>query len=55
MDEAITAYVGLDAHAESTAIAVAQADRTAPQFVGTARDGEVHPLPSASLAEHTET
>jgi len=35
MDEGITAYVGLDAHAESTAIGVAQADRTAPRFVGT--------------------
>ncbi len=35
MDEGITGYVGLDAHAESTAIAVAQAGRTAARFVGT--------------------
>ena len=35
MDEAITAFVGLDAHAESTAIGVAEAGRTAPRFVGT--------------------
>ena len=35
MDEIITAYVGLDWHAESTAIAVADAGRAAPRFVGT--------------------
>ena len=34
MDEAITSFVGLDAHAESIAIAVAEA-RAAPRFVGT--------------------
>jgi transposase len=35
MDETITAFVGLDAHAESTAIGVAEAGRGAPRFVGT--------------------
>jgi hypothetical protein len=35
MDEAITSFVGLDAHAESTAIAVAEAGYAAPRFVGT--------------------
>jgi len=35
MNEVITGYVGLDAHAESTAIAIADAGRTAPRFIGT--------------------
>jgi transposase len=35
MQELITGFVGLDAHAESTAIAVADAGRAAPRFVGT--------------------
>ena len=35
MQELITGFVGLDAHAESTAIAVAEAGRAAPRFVGT--------------------
>jgi len=35
MQELITGFVGLDAHAESTAIAVAEAGRVAPRFVGT--------------------
>jgi hypothetical protein len=37
MDEIITAYVGLDAHAESTAIAIAiaEAGSAAPRFIGT--------------------
>lgn len=35
MGEIITAYVGLDSHAESTAIAVAEAGRAAPRFIGT--------------------
>lgn len=36
MDESITAYVGLDAHAESSAIGVAQAGTmTVPRFLGT--------------------
>jgi transposase len=35
MDELITGFVGLDAHAESTAIGWAQAGRAAPQFIGT--------------------
>jgi transposase len=34
MEELITGFVGLDAHAESTAIAVAEAGRAAPRFVG---------------------
>jgi len=34
MQELITGFVGLDAHAESTAIAVAEAGRAAPRFVG---------------------
>ncbi len=34
MDEIITAYVGLDAHAESMAVAVADAGGAAPRFVG---------------------
>jgi len=35
MDESITGFVGLDAHAESTAIGVAEAGRAAARFVGT--------------------
>ena len=35
MKETITSYIGLDIHKESVAIAVAQAGRTAPRFVGT--------------------
>lgn len=35
MDEIITAYVGLDAHAESTAVAVAEVGSAAPRFMGT--------------------
>jgi transposase len=35
MDEIITGFVGLDAHAESTAIGVAEAGRAAARFVGT--------------------
>lgn len=35
MEEAITAFVGLDAHAQSTAIGVAELGRVAPRFVGT--------------------
>jgi transposase len=35
MDEIITGFVGLDAHAESTAIAHAEVGRAAPRFVGT--------------------
>jgi transposase len=36
MDEIITSYVGLDAHAESSAIGVADAGEiTAPRFLGT--------------------
>jgi transposase len=35
MPEAITSYVGLDVHKDSIAIAVAQAGREAPRFVGT--------------------
>jgi transposase len=35
MDEIITAYIGLDAHAESTAFAVAEAGSAAPRFIGT--------------------
>ena len=35
MDEIITGYVGLDAHAESTAIGVAEAGRNALRLVGT--------------------
>lgn len=35
MDEIITGFVGLDAHAESTAIGIAEAGRAAARFVGT--------------------
>ena len=35
MDELITGFVGLDAHAESTAIGFAAAGRAAPRFIGT--------------------
>jgi transposase len=35
MDEPITGFVGLDAHAQSTAIGFAEAGRSAPRFVGT--------------------
>lgn len=35
MDERITGFVGLDAHAESTAIGFAAAGRAAPRFIGT--------------------
>jgi transposase len=39
--EAITSYVGLDIHKDSVAIAIAEAGRTAPRFIGT-----INPLPS---------
>ncbi len=35
MNEPITGFVGLDAHAESTAIGYADAGRAAPRFIGT--------------------
>lgn len=35
MDELITGFVGLDAHAESTAIGFAEAGRAAPSLIGT--------------------
>jgi transposase len=35
MDEIITGFVGLDAHAESTVIGFAEAGRAAPRFIGT--------------------
>jgi transposase len=35
MSESITAFIGLDVHKESVAIAVARAGRTAPRFIGT--------------------
>ena len=35
MKEAITSYVGLDVHKDSIAVAVAQAGRQAPRFIGT--------------------
>jgi transposase len=35
MEEIFTAYVGLDSHAESTAIAVAELGSAAPRFIGT--------------------
>lgn len=41
MSEIITSYVGLDIHKASVAIAVADAGRAAPRFVGT-----INPLPS---------
>ena len=41
MKEAITSYVGLDIHKDSVAIAIAEAGRAAPRFVGT-----INPLPS---------
>lgn len=41
MKETITSYVGLDIHKDSIAIAIAEAGRVAPHFVGT-----IHPSPS---------
>jgi transposase len=41
MKETITSYVGLDIHKDSIAIAIADAGRTAPHFVGT-----INPSPS---------
>src|SRR5882757_796667 len=35
MKETITSFVGLDVHKDSIAIAVAQAGRQAPRFIGT--------------------
>src|SRR5215831_8046414 len=39
MNEATTVYVGLDAHAQSRAIAVAELGRAAPRFLGTVGPG----------------
>jgi transposase len=39
--EAITSYVGLDIHKDSVAVAIADAGRAAPRFIGT-----INPLPS---------
>lgn len=41
MKEVITSYVGLDIHKDSIALAIADAGRAAPRFVGT-----INPLPS---------
>jgi transposase len=46
MKEAITSYVGLDVHKDSIAIAVAQAGRQAPRFIGNV----VQSLPSLQRA-----
>jgi transposase len=35
MKETITSFVGLDVHKDSIAVAVAEAGRQAPRFVGT--------------------
>ena len=35
MKETITSFVGLDIHKDSIAIAVAEAGRAAPRFIGT--------------------
>ena len=41
MNETITSYVGLDIHKDSIAIAIAEAGRATPRFIGT-----INPLPS---------
>lgn len=41
MKETITSFVGLDIHKNSVAIAIADASRAAPRFVGT-----INPVPS---------
>jgi len=41
VSEDITAFVGLDVHKESIAIAVAQAGCGAPRFIGTTGRGSV--------------
>jgi len=41
MKEPITFYVGLDIHKDSVALAIADAGRAAPRFIGT-----INPLPS---------
>lgn len=56
MQEAITSYVGLDVHKDSIAIAVAQAGREAPRFVGTVGpefSGLCKALRRLAAAEHT--
>jgi transposase len=49
MDETITGFVGLDVHAESSAISVAEPGRAAPRFVGTV--GPKFPELSKALAK----
>lgn len=39
MKETITSYIGLDIHKDSIAIAVAEAGRSAPRFIGTTPPG----------------
>ena len=41
MKEPITSYIGLDIHKESIAMAIADADRAAPRFIGT-----INPIPA---------
>ena len=41
MKEPITSYIGLDIHKESIAMAIAEADRAAPRFIGT-----INPVPA---------
>jgi transposase len=56
MKETITSYVGLDVHKETIAIAVAQAGREAPRFVGTVGpqlSGLCKALRGLASAKHT--
>ena len=41
MKEPTTSYIGLDIHKESIAMAIAEADRAAPRFIGT-----INPVPA---------
>lgn len=44
MDESITSFVGLDVHKDTIAVAVAEAGRQAPRFVGTIAPGSARLL-----------
>ena len=53
MNHSVTGYVGLDVHAQSTAISLAQVGRTKPRFAGTV--GATHSELTQALSQLGES